>query len=131
MSLKTAFNLKDIDPVRAGIERMKKNLPGASITATVYYVLYDDFGYFGVFVITFLFVWLTEKLYRNLFIKRHYTFWSIILFIAVYKLWTSTIFSHHLSGAWFNGYFYPILIIEFINYFYYRRNNRIIAYETA
>ncbi len=131
ISLKNIFNLKDIDTVRGTIQAKKRNLPESSITATVYYVLFDDFGYYGVFLITFLFVGLTEKLYRNLFEKQNYNFWSIILFIAIFKLWTSTIFSHHLTGAWFNGFLYPILLIELAGYFARHRSNKLLRSEFA
>jgi len=129
LSLRSLLKLKDIDTVRSTIEAFRRKLPGPSITATVYYVLYDDFGYYGVFLITFIFVGVTELLFRNLFIRKMTSFWSIILFIAIYKLWSSTIFSHHLTGAWFNGYLYPILLIEILNYLAKVRPRRIEIHE--
>lgn len=123
ITLQKEFNLKDVDPVRNSAKAADLNLPGSSITATVYYILFDDFGFYGVFIITFLFVGFTQRLYRNIFLKNNYNFWYIILFIAVYKQWTQTIFSHQLSGSWFNAFLYPILIIEIVNYLtakYYR-----------
>jgi len=131
ISLKSIFKLKDIDTVRGTSEALKRKLPGPSITATVYYVLYDDFGRYGVYIITFLFVGITEAIYRRLFLKYKRSFWSVILFIAVYHLWTSTTFSHHLTGAWFNQYLYPIIIIEFANYLYNHRYKQLIRYELA
>jgi hypothetical protein len=116
ITIQKEFNLKDVDPVRNSTRVADLNLPGSSITATVYYILYDDFGYYGVFIITFFFVGFTQKLYRNVFIHSNSNFWSVILFIAVYDLWTKTIFSHQLSGSWFNAFLYPVLFIEIVNY---------------
>lgn len=116
ITIQKEFHLKDVDPIRNSTKAADLNLPGASITATVYYILYNDFGFYGVFIITFLFVGFTQKLYRNLFTRPRYNFWYIIIFIAVYKQWSMSIFSHQLSGSWFNAFLYPILIIETVNY---------------
>jgi len=124
VSLENIFHLKHEDNVTRTMESKELGLPGFSITATVYLILFDDFGFYGVFIITFLFVGFTQKLYRDLFLKNHNDFWSIILFIAVYKLWMATFFNHHLTGAWFNTYLYPILIIETVNFLYkYKHRN--------
>ena len=128
-SLKSIFNMKDIDVVRSNIEASRRRLQEPNITATVYFVLYDDFGYYGVFIITFLFVGLTEKLFRALFTRKHSNFWFIIVFVAVYKLWTLTAFSHHLTGPWFNLYFYPVILIEVMNYLAKIRPRGVTVYE--
>lgn len=131
LSLKTLFGMKDLDTVRGTVAAIKKKKPGPSITATVFFPLYDDFGFYGVFCLTFLFVAFTERLYRNLFVRFNINFLSIILFIAVYKLWSSTIFSHHLTGAWFNEFLYPILLIELMNLFAKFRPSKLTIDESS
>ncbi len=117
VSLYNLFNLKYFDTVKGTMEAKKKDRMGFSITATVFIYMVKDFGYYGTFIITFLFVGFTQKLFERLFLHKNKSFWSIIFYIAVYKLWTMTFFSHHLSGVWFNSFLYPIFIIEFINYY--------------
>jgi oligosaccharide repeat unit polymerase len=119
LSLQNALNLKYIDPVESTLESERRGRIGHSITPSVYFVLYRDFGFYGTLVMIFLFVGLTQLLFKRLFYKHYNTFWSIILFIAIYRLWTQTFFAHHLSGTWMNGYIYPLILLEILNKLFY------------
>lgn len=128
LSIQNLFNLKSPDVIGETLYNTSLNFPSPTITATVYFILVKDFGFYGTLAITFIFVGFSQKLYERLFLKNSKGFLAIILFIAVYWLWMNTIFSHHLLSTWFNGIFYSALLIESINYIYYNKksheNNR-------
>lgn len=115
ISIRSLFNLKDTNVLKANIEAQNSNLPSIGITATIYIILKQDFGFWGTLFITLLFVILTQKIFERLFLKNNTGFFSIIIFLAISRLWLVTIFSHHLSGTWFNMYLYPVLLVEIIN----------------
>lgn len=121
ISIKEIFNLKDTDPVKLTIKNFEEDKIGASITATVYYVLFQDFGFYGTLIMIFLFVFFSQMIFEKLFQKENRGFFSIIIYLAVYRLWMQTFFHHHLAGAWFNSYLYPILIIELLNLWYKKK----------
>jgi hypothetical protein len=115
ISLQNLFGLEYVDPVKNTVDALNNSIQAHSITPTVFYILVQDFGFYGTFISIFLFVGLTQYLYDNLFLKYNKSFWSIILFVAIYKLWTLTFFSHHLLGAWMNSLIYPLIIIDLLN----------------
>lgn len=129
ISIENLFGLEYADGLKATQEAKEANIIGFSITATVYYVLYKDFGFWGTLFMIFIFVGITQKIFEQLFFKNNYNFWSIIFFLAIYKLWTQTFFSHHLNGAWFNGFLYPIFIIEVLNKMYRVKNSKPIKHS--
>ena len=115
ISLQSIFDLKDPNPIKNKLKDNEKQ--GIGLTATVYFILYDDFGYWGTFIAIILFTIYSERQYVKLFkIRIIRNFWQILPFIVVYKLWTVTYFSHHLSSTWLNSFIYPVLIIDFVNY---------------
>jgi len=121
MSLANLFDIEYKSNVKSTQENIAAGVRGDSITATVYILLFKDFGFWGTLISIFIFVGFTQKIFERLFFRKNVDFWSIIFFLAIYKLWTLTFFNHHLNGAWFNGYLYPILFVEVANLFYMKR----------
>jgi oligosaccharide repeat unit polymerase len=125
ISLQSAFKLKYMDTVKSTMEGKQQGIIAHSITATVFMVLYTDFGFWGTLLFIFFFVGLTQFLFKRLFFKNNTSFWAIILFIVVYRLWTQTFFSHHLNGVWLNSYIYPLILLEILRVFVRTRKKKV------
>ena len=115
LSLQNLLGLKKQSTIASTIASEEDKKKDASITATVFLVLRNDFGFRGTIIAIFLFVFFTQLIYERLFIKKsNKGFFSIFVFVVVYWLWTQTFFNHHIIGSWLNGYLYPFLIVQII-----------------
>lgn len=112
INLANFFNLKYVDNHIANINA--QGLYAATITATVYFILYDDFGFYGSLVIIFLFTFFTQRVYIGFIKGKINGFYSIIIILFLFDLWKYTWFSHHLNGTIFNPYLYSALILYII-----------------
>jgi hypothetical protein len=114
ISIQSIFDLYKPDVVKASHERETEEALWADTTATVYYLLYDDFGYGGTYIAIFVFVLISQLIFNNVFKSHKTSFLSILPFTLVYYLWFTTIFSHTIIGNWMSPYIYSFLIADVI-----------------
>ena len=113
VSIQHLFNLKEMNVAKGNLEAIGDDW--ANTTRTVFYVLYIDFGYVGVFYIIFVFVVLSQYFYDRVYFGHKQSIFFIVPLLIVYKLWINTIFSNHLAGNWLAGYLYTYLIFDVLN----------------
>lgn len=82
-----------------------------SITASVFFVLYDDFGFEGSLLVIFCFVLITNIIFNRFIQGEILSFYSLFILIFLFDLWKYSWFSHHLNGSIFNPYFYSVFIL--------------------
>lgn len=114
ISIQSTFNLYVPNPTKAHYDRVAEGYLWEGATATVFYLLYDDFGYKGTYIAIFIFALISQLIFNNLFNSHKTSFLSILPITLVYYLWFSTIFSHHIVGNWMAPYLYSFLIIDII-----------------
>lgn len=90
-------------------------------TATVYLYIVRDFGFYGSFPVIAMFVFISQFVFYKLFTKPIESFWSIIIFIAVYQLWRETWFSHHLNNPRFNSLIYSAIVLSLVSTYYNKK----------
>ncbi|MDR3668335.1 MAG: O-antigen ligase [Ignavibacteriaceae bacterium] len=129
VSIQNVFDLYAPNIIIRSSDLMRTNALWESTTATVYLLLYEDWGYWGTFIAIFIFVIITQLIYNNIFRKKKVTFLSILPLTLVYFLWSQTIFSHVILGSWMTAYIYPYLVADIISNYMknsYRREKLIL-----
>lgn len=84
-------------------------LPG--ITATIYYNLYSDLGYYGALLAIIIFTVLSQLLFKRFVVRPVDNLFLLGLYIYVYGLWRSSWFSHLVGGINLVGVFMPYIIV--------------------
>jgi hypothetical protein len=114
VSIQSTFNLKEPNYVRAHYELESSGGPWLGATATIYYLLYDDFGYIGTFIAIFVLVLISQLIFNNVFNSQKTSFLSILPITLVYYIWFTTIFSHSLLGNWMASFLYSFIIVDIV-----------------
>ena len=115
LSIQSIFDLALPNTIEKSVKLESSGALWSHTTGTVYLLLYDDFGFYGVFIVILLFVLYSQYLFNSLFkVKRKYST-SVLPFILVYYLWSQSIFSHHIIGNWISGYLYAFLLLDLIS----------------
>lgn len=113
ISLESIFHLGRNDVAKVDLS----DLEWSNTTATVYLVLYDDFGYYGTFVAIFIFALVTQFFFERFYLKNHKTYIStIFMYTMLIYLWSNSIFSHHISDNWLLTFYYYFLMVDLLNY---------------
>jgi oligosaccharide repeat unit polymerase len=109
INLASLLNLKTVNTSLAtyNAESNKSH----SITASVFFVLYDDFGFEGSLGVIICFVLITNIIFNRFIQGEILSFYSLFILIFLFDLWKYSWFSHHLNGAIFNPYFYSVFIL--------------------
>jgi hypothetical protein len=115
ISIQNVFNLYAPNIIIRSSELMRTGALWESTTATVYFLLFEDWGYWGTFIAIFIFVVLTQMIFNNIFHKKKFSFLSILPLTLTYFLWSQTIFSHVILGSWMTAYIYPFLVADIIS----------------
>jgi hypothetical protein len=115
--IQSTFNLYEPSSIKDHYDRVAEGFEVAGATATVYYLLYDDFGYKGTYFAIFIFSLITQMIFNNVFNSHKTSFLSILPITLVYYLWFSTIFSHNIVGNWIAPYLYSFLAVDIIGRF--------------
>ncbi|MFT7033687.1 MAG: hypothetical protein ACJA2S_002195 [Cyclobacteriaceae bacterium] len=115
INLATLLDLKKIDNNIANENSKSIDLANAGITSTVFYVLYDDFGFYGSLAVIVLFIFFTQNIFNKLLTSDIRGFYSIVLWVFIFDLWKYTWFSHHLNGPIFNSYLYAAVVLFLLN----------------
>jgi oligosaccharide repeat unit polymerase len=93
---------------------INNDLPWATTTTSSYLFLYDDFGYYGTYIILLLMVLITQLLFVSWFGKPHKTFISFYLLLLFYVFWNNSIFDPIFAGGAIKGYLLSILFLDII-----------------
>lgn len=96
----------------------------AGITATVYFNLHDDLGYYGTFFAIFIFSLFSQYLFKWVITHRLRHITSLAVFVFVYGLWRYTWFHHLLGNINLVSLFIPYLLFEFIATIYKNQTKR-------
>jgi hypothetical protein len=114
VSIQSTFNLKEPNYIRAHYELESSGGPWLGATATIYYLLYDDFGYKGTFIAIFIFVLISQLIFNNVFNSEKTSFLSILPLMLIYYVWFTTIFSHTILGNWMASFLFSFIIVDII-----------------
>jgi len=112
INLASVLNLKKVDSNLANIKSKSNNTIHPGITATVFLVLYDDFGFNGSLIVLLFFIILTNRTFNKFLSNDINNFFSIIIWLFIFDLWKMTWFSHHLNGPIFNPYLYSAILLS-------------------
>lgn len=115
MNLANILGLKIFDHTTTAILFMNNKTEGATTTASVYQVLFDDFGYWGTLLAIVIFAFFTQVVFVNLFTKPIKSLWSLVIFLFVFGLWKDSWMSHHLNGPVIAKYVYAAFYISVFN----------------
>jgi hypothetical protein len=116
VSIQNIFNLKSPNIVLSTLQLQSSGSLWTNTTATMYFNLYQDFGYWGTFLAIFIFVVITQRIFNNVFIKKRIYFFSILPITLTYYIWSQTIFSHVILGNWMSGFIYTFLLADIISF---------------
>jgi hypothetical protein len=114
-NLANLFNLKTIRTTERANSNADMDYEGRFTTASVFLILFDDFGFIGTIVSIVLFTFFTQYIFASLFFSNINTFFNLILYLFIFTLWRDSWMSHHLNGTMLNAYVYSGIIIHFIN----------------
>jgi oligosaccharide repeat unit polymerase len=118
LNLANALDLKTVNTRLGTLEAEKNGLKAHSTTATVFFVLYDDFGLFGSLIVIVIFAVFTSRIYNKLLQRDINGYFSLIVWLFLFDLWKNTWFSHHLNGSIFNPYLYSAILLYFVNKYF-------------
>jgi hypothetical protein len=104
IGVKNIYQIQDI---------MYSNREWRETTFTSYIILYDDFGYLGVFVFLIVFIWISQLVFVDWFTKTHKGFMSIFPIFMIWCFWTNTNFDPFTASS-FMPIVYVFLLIDFI-----------------
>jgi hypothetical protein len=114
ISIQSTFNLKEPSYIKTHYELESSGAEWVGATATIYYLLYDDFGYTGTFIAIFILVLISQLIFNNVFNSQKTSFLSILPITMVYYIWFTTIFSHNLVGNWMASFLFSSIIVDII-----------------
>jgi oligosaccharide repeat unit polymerase len=114
ISIQNAFKLDAPNTVLRSQERKKAGAMWVNTTATVYFNLYEDFGYVGTFIVIFIFVIISQITFNSVFLKKRVSFLAILPLTITYFLWSQSIFSHVIIGNWTTAFIYPFILADII-----------------
>jgi oligosaccharide repeat unit polymerase len=114
ISIQSAFNLKEPNYIKSHYELESSGATWIGATATIYYLLYDDFGYKGTFIAIFILVLISQLIFNRVFNREKTSFLSILPITLIYYIWFTTIFSHTIIGNWLASFLFSFIIVDII-----------------
>jgi len=114
VSIQSTFNLIEPDYIKTHYELESSGATWIGATATIYYLLYDDFGYKGTFIAIFILVLISQLIFNRVFNHEKRSFLSILPITLIYYIWLTTIFSHTIVGNWLASFLFSFIIVDII-----------------
>jgi oligosaccharide repeat unit polymerase len=114
ISIQSSFNLKQPNYIETHYELENSGATWIGATATIYYLLYDDFGYKGTFIAIFILVLISQLIFNRVFNREKTSFLSILPITLIYYIWFTTIFSHTIVGNWLASFLFSFIIVDII-----------------
>ncbi len=115
-SLGNIFDIETYSMKTMFLELQQRNALFFSSVATMYLLLYDDFGFWGTIFFCFFLVLITQLLYWRWFLSDHKNFFSLYLLLIFFWLWSNSIFDPVFATGYVKTLFYSCLCLEVIRY---------------